>query len=334
MDKEFHYWMTGIVAHGAGFDEGEARTIAHASQFVDDNDEIVTVLDANKPDESYSNYISQTMNILKPRQDLMRIYPVFHFVPDASQAGSARMDGDSHVLDTKPGSANARKMLTDALGLGADKSNRLHRVGIASHAYADTWAHQNFVGWYTGFNGQTLNPLPNIGHADYIHHPDWPGHRWHDTRLLNGYIDNNLRFASAARALYETYAEFTPRTNSSWQTVELELLSAMGPTASGASNTGKAKRLAEYERLAPWMGGENAYEEHAWLDAAVTSKAVQTSSAGGMPIYQYERRWRDNWADSDWYRFQEGVKEHQANALVSIKALVLAGVDVETASMF
>lgn len=327
MDKEFHYWMTGIIAHGAGFTKKDARTIAHASQFVDDNDEVMTIRDRNKPKDEYSNYISQTMNILKPRRDLMRIYPVFHFVPDASQAGAARIDGEAHVLDTKPGNANARKMLTDALELPPKTLNRLHRIGIASHAFADTWAHQNFVGWFDDFNGQALNPLPDIGHADFIHHPDWPGHRWHDTRLLDGYVDNNLRFLSAARGLYETYADATGKTNESWTSLEGKLARAMGPTASGASNKGKKRRLEEYGKLAPWLGGKNEYDEHAWLKAAVESKAEQTSEAGGTSIYQYRRYWSKKRQDTDWYQFQEGVKEHQAAALTSIRALVAAGVD-------
>lgn len=38
MNTEFHYYMTGIIAHAAGFTQEEARTIAYASEYTDEND--------------------------------------------------------------------------------------------------------------------------------------------------------------------------------------------------------------------------------------------------------------------------------------------------------
>ena len=80
MDKEFHYHITGIIARRAGFSVEEARTIAHASQLVDDNDTLCSIHDEDSGTE-YEVYISQTMDILKPKRELMRIYPIFHFLP-------------------------------------------------------------------------------------------------------------------------------------------------------------------------------------------------------------------------------------------------------------
>ena len=89
MDFEFHYHITGIIAQRAGFSENDAKTIAYASQFVDDNDVILNVTD-RKTEQAYSNYISQNMDILKPKKTLMRIYPIFHFVPGYPMAESVR----------------------------------------------------------------------------------------------------------------------------------------------------------------------------------------------------------------------------------------------------
>jgi len=45
MNTEFHYYVTGIIAHAAGFKEDEAKKIATASEFVDENDVPFTVED-------------------------------------------------------------------------------------------------------------------------------------------------------------------------------------------------------------------------------------------------------------------------------------------------
>ncbi|MFW6216694.1 MAG: DUF6765 family protein, partial [Desulfohalobiaceae bacterium] len=75
MDKEFHYYATGLIAKRSGFSEAEAEIIGHASQFVDENDVALKVRSRSNPDLVYRNYISQTMNILKPKHELLRIYP-------------------------------------------------------------------------------------------------------------------------------------------------------------------------------------------------------------------------------------------------------------------
>jgi hypothetical protein len=36
MEKDFHYYCIGVLAKAAGFDKGDALTIAYASQYVDD----------------------------------------------------------------------------------------------------------------------------------------------------------------------------------------------------------------------------------------------------------------------------------------------------------
>ena len=204
MDKEFHYNITGIIARRAGFNEKEALTIAHASQLVDDNDSLRTIHDANSGDE-YEVYISQTMDILKPKRELMRIYPIFHFLPGDPMAPSARRsDGKMHILTTTPGNNLACKIMKAAREENAPY--RLHRLGVAAHAFVDTWAHQNFVGWYDGINGQDMNLLPNIGHADFIHHPDWVGHCWNDSRIIANQVNNNHRFLDAAKCLFQEFA--------------------------------------------------------------------------------------------------------------------------------
>lgn len=205
MNTEFHYWLTGLIAKRAGFSDDEAATIAYASEYVDEND--VSFRIKNSSGGEYSNYISQTMNILKPKNKLLRIYPVFHFIPGEPNARSARRnDGKMHLLNTTPNSENANEIIEDAFK--SHRDTRLYRIGIASHSYVDTWAHQNFVGWYDYFNNIGLDIKPDIGHADGEHHPDWISHRWIDNRLVESEVNNRSRFLAASEALFLKYCEY------------------------------------------------------------------------------------------------------------------------------
>ena len=114
MDIEFHYYMTYLIAAKAGLEPGDALTLAYSSQYVDDNDMIFEI--DNGKASYFQNYISQTMNILKPKQSLMRVYPIFHFIPGDPQSQSAwRKDGKMHWLNTTPNSDNANRVMDAAV---------------------------------------------------------------------------------------------------------------------------------------------------------------------------------------------------------------------------
>ena len=312
MDIEFHYHITGLLARRAGFSEADAGVIAYASQYTDDNDAIFEITDASG-DVVYSNYISQTMDILKPKQQLMRIYPIFHFLPGDPLAVSARRsDGKMHILNTTPDGALANRML--AAALESPEPLRRYRIGIATHAYADTWAHQNFVGWHDGFNGERLNPLPNIGHADFVHHPDLVGHRWVDNRLTAGDIRNNQRFLGAARRIFDSYCRVNGTdAEAGWPGLAGDLTAAMGPEYGGERNQGEARRLQEYRKLAPWL---HDYRPQAWFDEAVATEIRGLPDAlPGATLFKDHHHWRTDrpgFDQSHWWRFQESVKAHQA----------------------
>ena len=86
MNNEFHYYITYLIAARAGLSPGEAFTVAYSSQYVDDNDMVFEIW--NQQGETYANYISQTLNILRPKMELFRIYPIFHFIPGEPKAVS------------------------------------------------------------------------------------------------------------------------------------------------------------------------------------------------------------------------------------------------------
>lgn len=310
MDIEFHYHITGIIANRAGFTDDEAQIIAHACQLVDDNDSLGNIY-CSESDDVYEIYISQTMDILKPKRELMRIYPIFHFLPGNPMAPSARRaDGKMHILMTTPGNALAYNVMADARN---DSSPyRLYRIGVASHAFSDTWAHQNFVGWYDSLNGEAANPLPNIGHADFIHHPDWVGHCWTDSRIVDGQVNNNHRFLDAAKCLFlelslcKTGADNAAR----WPALETDLLNAMGPVFSGEVQRGKEARLKAYNALF----NIPEYKPREWFDAAIetTVNGLPDTFMPALTIFKDRYQWKAGWQTSDWFLFQQAIKAHQA----------------------
>jgi hypothetical protein len=303
MDIEFHYHWTLLIAARAGFKPEEARTIAYASQYTDDNKHIRTI-DEGKPSR-YVNYISQTFDQMKPKPELYRVYLLFHFMPGDAQAPSARRrNGAMNYLNTTPGSQNVEWMMRRAL-----ESGDLFRIGIAAHVYADSWAHQNFTGYNSSFNMMPNNLLSkvipyHIGHVWAGQDPDKMTLRWTDERLIraNEQVDNTERFLDAARSMFRMFA-----THRSWNRSVIEeeaalLVSDLAACLAGtdASEEGTKKRLLRYLALA----GKPAYcdqpyplyHKEEWFKKAVTND-----------------QWKDRqgYQQTEWYRFQEAVQGHQ-----------------------
>jgi len=308
MDKEFHYYITYITALKAGFKPEDSSIIAYSSQYTDDND-IIYKIHEGYPDE-YSNYISQTMDIIKPQNELMRIYPVFHFMPgtltEITGDSARRRDGKFHIMNTIPDNLNSRQLLQAAL-----YSHNLYNIGIATHMYADTFAHQNFVGFNEGFNemkGIIEKLIPDIGHADAKHKPDIPDLIWEDERLIPSIsqIDNKKRFLEAARCIYEKYVNYLNTSNDSNNLItQIE-------EAIGTYNGSQEDRIDRYKVLI----GNNfiEYEKKQWFKEAVdfVNEEIPYSSGGySVPRSETEWIWKGNYKETDWYKFQEAVKTYQ-----------------------
>lgn len=310
MDKEFHYYITYFIALKAGFNEQNAYVIAYSSQYTDDNN--VEYVINHGTSNQYHVYVSQTFNIFKPQEEHLRIYPVFHFMPgtgDELLADSAkRKDKKIHLLNTIPNNKKARLCLTDALG-----SRDLYRTGIAAHVYADTFAHQNFIGCDDDFNdiqGIIETIIPSIGHADAGVKPDVPTKLWKDSRLIlkNENIDNKIRFVEAAGCLYDVFRDHLGTKNIK------EKIVRQIDEAIGNYNSTKRERISRYKKL---IGpGFIEYRKKAWFNQAVHFEIRYIDEGPG-----YEQRreiiyhWKKNYRLSHWYRFQEAVKAHQQFAM-------------------
>lgn len=326
MDIEFHYYMTYLTAVKAGFGCANAKTIAYACQYVDDND---LVLEIDKGQASvYRNYISQTMNILKPKGKLFRIYPLFHFIPgDPLSASARRKDGKMHWLNTTPGNDNTEKILQTALD-----SEDLYRIGIACHSFADSWAHQNFVGYFDSFNAMD-SPLsratPNIGHADAGHSPDWPAVVWQDKRLIQERVDNKANFLDAAVQLLRRLIRYCDDSLSSAVIDEKanELRNDLSWAIGGRdqSNNLRTARIARYCELSGIQDYGNlelsSYDEDLWLSEAIKEDVRGLRDRSDFLLTRWDPltdiySWKNKrtYRTSDWYLFQQAVKQHQKEA--------------------
>lgn len=321
MDIEYHFYITYIIALRAGYDRERAYKIAYSSQYTDDNNRVYEI-NKGKPD-AYDNYISQTYNILRPKKELIRIHPAFHFFPGTGDeilnCSAPRRDGKLHLLNTTPGNTNAQKLMKAAL-----KTDNPCRIGIATHTFADTYSHQNFTGMKDEFNamkGLFSRLIPNIGHADAQHNPDLPALKWKDDRLNTKFrrIDNKERFLSAAGHIFELYRlHLEPkcpekRLNTDRSALQGEISRAVG--AYDRKNRNKKRRIDRYKKL---IGDDLAedYNKRTWFKAAVRQRREEvvdyiTDSRSTKVFYS----WKENYKKSDWYQFQEAVKAHQEKAM-------------------
>lgn len=288
MDIEFHYYVTYLIACRAGYSSDEAVIIAHATQSVDDNHIPVSVYWGLEP--PYKNRISQTMDITDPHGDSL-IYPIFHFIPGDPQAmAGKRKDGMESPWITTPNSVLANRMMDAALA-----SDNLYRIGAGIHGYADTWAHQNFLG-----KRDLLNVMPGayanmfvsqvmaIGHAQAKHLPDIPALVWQDGRLVDETIDNRARFLDAAEHLLEKLVvhrnpDIDPgRLAQEKSSLRSDLDQDIGP-GDDARNRYRNDRIERYilRSLSAQYGGQAIprYVEGEWFTEAINESRWEIETA-------------------------------------------------------
>lgn len=343
MDIEFHYHLTYLIAAKAGFQNREAEIIAYASQMTDDNNMIFEINRGSK--YSYKNYISQTTNILKPKSELFRIYSHFHFIPGNPEENTAkRKDGKMHWLNTTPASQNAYEVFNTALS-----TYNLYRIGLACHAFADTFAHQNFVGYYDAFNSMNNvldKVIPSIGHAGAMTYPDQPAFIWTDNRLFDdiAVIYNKSRFLEAAKKIFLLLKRYkTPDISEDALITEAGILVNDLEAAIGIvdkSNIKQSVRIKRYNQLAKTIEYGNSlipeYIEGKWLNNAVIEDTlgikIKTGSLwDSLNPFPESFNWKDklNYKETDWYQFQEAVKAHQNETWEILKNRNFANVQLE-----
>ena len=322
MDKEFHFYVTYIIAQRAGFGPEDSYRIAYSSQYTDDNTRKYTINSGQTGE--FETFISQTVDITQPQEALMRIYPVFHFIPGAEADlftdSSRRRDGKLHLLNTIPNGENSLMVLQTALDIGNP-----FRIGIAAHLYADTFSHQNFLGYKDGFN--SLIPLSpfNIGHAEALHKPDYMAAIWHDTRLVlsKERIDNTWRFLQAVAWLFRLLKKGSSPTQGEVDTLVNDVSNAIGPRDD--ENKQSQKRIQGYKTL---ISDFEDYDKYAWFDEAVAEKTPDPLPTPDYPQPAPTFIWKRGYKNSNWYQFQFAVKDHQSYVMNQIIKPLFARMEV------
>ncbi len=150
MDIDFHYGTIYVLSRWAKFCSANSNIIATSSQFVDDN------LDNNPfSDEEEKENLAQGVNIRYSSQNIWgnvtgkgnpEAWVPFHFLPG--------LEGDTRdsKLICKKNSRLSKQLAERLLETTLDNSNFGFRLGIGLHVFADTWAHQEFVGINTTLN--------------------------------------------------------------------------------------------------------------------------------------------------------------------------------------
>ncbi|MDR2888247.1 MAG: hypothetical protein LBV33_00175 [Lachnospiraceae bacterium] len=167
MNIDFHYYGTYTAARIAGYDQGEAKVIAYAAQYVDEFDkEMLTDSVAFLPvptiqsnSEVANYYINPLPWTAEQLCDVRRAWMCFHFLPGNFNReilyegpltdGSWKFEDfeeNEFRLMCRPNSESAVGMINDI------EKHKTHQyfyqmIGLRMHVLADTWAHESYVGW-------------------------------------------------------------------------------------------------------------------------------------------------------------------------------------------
>jgi hypothetical protein len=211
MDKDFHFGTIYVLSRWSGFSSYNSLVIASASQFVDDNTDMVSMGRRASGHELLENMINVKEN--------NNIWIPFHFLPGLDT---------TNPLICKKNSDLAQKMMNDLPEVKVNDSVSIFRLGIALHVYADTWAHQEFSGNLSPCNnvsnifpplkqiegvGDNVNPIP-VGHMEAYHYPDRPYLNWECTPQFPDGRNNWEEFIDASRKIYNFLTKIHSETNS------------------------------------------------------------------------------------------------------------------------
>lgn len=314
MNYLFHYYAVRWLAREAGVPEPEAETIARSSQFVD---EAVRPLRVETGRAPYELRVTQDY-LFWDESILSEVYLPFHFLPgDPEEAGRKRRDGARNRWAVTPNGQASRELLVGAL-----KTGDPFRIGIALHAFADGWAHQNFSARWEDFNSlDGSGALPPVGHLQALTNPDNPSRSWTDPRLLPEHfrIDNASRFLEAARKIFRYLRTWLrrPFLDEDLLLPKLEsLLRSPGDREGVEAAFIVDGDLPKYEKGA-WAReagvldgrdrgeGSRGYDKLLWLK----SQAERRLGSGIRSV-----RAGPGFFESDLYRWNEASREHRAAA--------------------
>ena len=141
MQLDMHYYGTYAMARTAGLKPGVCKTIATASQFVDDNaaKSHIEFQDGGRIDaQATAHHVSDVITNRDP-EDQRQVWVPFHFLP-----GNEGNSFPERLL-CREDSKIARDVISHHLSY-AKHDVGVCLIGIAAHVYADTFSHFGFSG--------------------------------------------------------------------------------------------------------------------------------------------------------------------------------------------
>lgn len=216
MDINFHYYAVKTLAVHAGFDEERAQIIAKYSQFVDDFTVYKTMVLDNVPPfaahlakrhkgkwlftpvtTGFDSWFEMARLITEKNQRNITI--PFHFIPPHAKLNEVKTGDERTAWRVVPANMNLDHLICRLLNEAMDKfreapqsTESLMRIGMLLHIFADTYAHQNFSGFWnwenhckltscydenrnditSSYSPKEYHQLPAIGHTEANHAPD------------------------------------------------------------------------------------------------------------------------------------------------------------------
>jgi hypothetical protein len=340
MQIDFHHAVTYVTARIAGFNHADADIIAYSAQYVDDATSSGVVCFDNN---AMYTRISSAYKTIDPKSLLSTesrlVWMPFHFLPgnNGKAAGEDIKGKFIKKIVCIPDSPPAKDMLAATLE-SKNKPYGLHRLGIAMHVYADTWAHQGFAGvnhevndvkeiHEIGDSGVFTDPLqdilshfledtvPPLGHGRAREFPDMPFLSWQYRNGINTkpiQRDNTKLFCEAADAMCKAMQQYRGVPETGIGAADKQIIADNFKNIKDANGNNRHKQWVSKIKNGVFSFGtaDITYAEHgtnSWK-----AKALGTS----FDMLQYV--YKDDFLFSNWKLFHDALQLHQVTVLHDI----------------
>lgn len=354
MQIDFHHAVTYIVARYAGFAHREAEVIAHCAQYVDDATDSGII---NFKNGAMYHRMASAHKMLDYRNlealANHNVWLPFHFLPGngGKPMGENPDQGFIQKIVCTPNSPIAQDMVRYTIAT-QDELYGLHRLGVAMHVYADTWAHQGFAGVCHEINnismlddqdqpdksffgklkikfgdqfdlqaGKFIGDKMPLGHGAALSFPDRPFLKWSYTDSQGNKVvrDNPKDFLEAADHLCKAMQRYRARnaeaTVSGLDALAKQKLSTL--FSSITDEEGEDRHKKWLEKIAQGYFGFPAVN----LEYQAKDQGSWKQQATGTPLtdlsgvkYDYT----PSFLGSDWKLFHDAVWAHRFDVIYDI----------------
>ncbi len=164
MQEDFHFYTTYVLCRCNGLPHDKARTIAYSSQQVDDAKygHELEFKEGGRFQQQMTAHQLIHSNVLNLRTQY-EIYGTYHFIPGNRQ-DKQKPDGSipfRHRMLCTENSEVSQKVF-EHVYQQKKEPDFFHSLGIALHAYADTWAHQDFSALFKFEKDNKMNDANHV----------------------------------------------------------------------------------------------------------------------------------------------------------------------------